>query len=304
MIQVESNKPYIPISVQEPPDVPSWVITLEINYHHLIDAIKASNKAFYDVGHVVRSIYPGVGSLAGCSENGDQYANAVIFASTVYARIGEELSLDGVKAEIPAVEMPESILTSKVGQFKDAHAFSPIKLYQYLIDRYGGKAKDMIRASVAAKFVNIFGHGRWSFVGTEHRPLWKNFLADSMKINKDFITGYDSCSVGDSWRAQPGFIDWNNSGCNSAKAIFRYLTDLFSLILDEDDRETLNNVLAGAHAMAENCGDGKTIAMGETCGSDRLRFTFRKDKLEVRFSKILFEKITTFVLDNQPQLKG
>lgn len=284
--------------VQEPPDVPKWVDTLDVGYQSLVDNVQRANRDFYNADKLLRSVVPNIYGLTGNFDQDTNYKNAQMVAAALYVKIGVELSLNGVIAEIPAQDLPEEFLPTDFKNFKDPHSFSPIKLYQYLFAKYAGNAaKTLVWGRMANAFAAHFGHGNWTW--THGNNDSDKFFALSFKQQNDHYTGYLSASVDvNALRPLANHICWKH---DSRDAIQQALNDFADLLHLADRSPALVETARKVAKSVANAANGMSTAYGQKVNhAGDLIFTFRKERLEVRFSTALFDIIRSFLLTHHP----
>lgn len=298
------------ISVQEPPDVPSWVSILDDNYRRLTESILKANAEFRAVKVACYNQVTGMYGLEGDHPPDTIHKNAHQFAAAVFLKLGEELALKGVKVEIPSKDLPEAILAAEYKNFNDPFSFSPIKLYQYLFEKYAGQnSRKLVQTRVAQAFVRHFGHHAWDYVGAvepdrARRPIFDNFLTKSFTETKNGYTGYLTTYEGNSFRPVAGRIHWKYDSANGVKQALYDLADL--LHLADRNPELVDFVrLAGDLAAGKTYGKEDDIPYGQRCAhqdpdTGEMVITFRKEKLEIRFSTGLLDIIRNFLLTHHP----
>lgn len=291
-------------TVQEPPDVPKWVDALETGYQTLTASILRSNHDFYHVNKIVRDLH--VHSIEGNFDQDLPHKNAHQFAAAVFKNLGDELAHKGVPVEIPGNDLPETILPMNLKDFKDPLSFSPIKLYQYLFNKYAGKnSQALVLGRVARGFTRAFGHNSWEFVpvGSERERLPKldTFFEKSFEQKGGFYNGYITATQGDTFGKIASMIDWKYDSRGEIRQNIENLADL--LVLTDSGKPFVNNIRLLAKLIGEKTG-GQDVAYGwRSIHGEDLLFTFRKERLEVKFSTAFMDDIRTFLLNNHPDFK-
>ena len=224
--------------VQEPPDVPKWVDALEDGYQRLANSVLRANIDFHQVTTVVRSLH--VHSIEGSFSEDVLHKNASQFAEAVFKNLGEELSLKGVPVVIPPNDLPESFLPMNIRDFKEPLTFSPIKLYQYLFEKYAGQNSQILVLSRAAQaFTRNFGHQGWEFVEASpervRQPKLDTFFEKSFEQKGDFYHGYIAATHGETLGAIANVIDWKYDSRGEISKALDNLADLLHLIDRGDD---------------------------------------------------------------------
>jgi hypothetical protein len=298
-------------TVQEPPDVPKWVDALETGYQTLTTSVMRANHEFYYTNKLVRSLH--VHSIEGAFSEDVLHKNAHQFAAAVFKNLGDELAHKGVPVEIPGNDLPETILPMNLKDFKDPLSFSPIKLYQYLFEKYAGKnSQALVLGRVARGFTRAFGHNAWEFaydgnsgdprdLERKRLPKLDTFFEKSFEQKGGFYNGYITATQGDTFGRIASMIDWKYDSRGEIRQNIENLADL--LVLTDSGKPFVNNIRLLAKLIGEKT-SGKDIAYGwRSIHGESLLFTFRKEKLEVKFSTAFMDDIRTFLLNHHPDFK-
>jgi hypothetical protein len=290
--------------VQEPPDVPKWVNALEDGYQRLTTSVMRANHEFHYTNMLVRNLH--VHSIEGNFNQDVLHKNASQFAEAVFKKLGEELSLKGVSVVIPPNDLPEKILPMNLKDFKDPLSFSPIKLYQYLFEKYAGQNSQILVLSRAAvAFTRNFGHHGWEFVdaGSERarQPKLDTFFEKSFEQKGDFYHGYITATPGETWGAIANMIDWKYDSRGQISQALNQLADLLHLVDRGDD---IVGVARTISTIVNDKASGQNIPYGQKAnhGNDMV-ITFRKGKMEFKFSTALMDVIRTFLLSYHPDFQ-
>jgi hypothetical protein len=298
------------IEVQEPPDVPLWVVVLDDAYQRLCESILKADAEFEGVKGDCRKQGILIHSLEGDFPKDTTFKNAHQFAAAVFTKLGEELALKGIKVEIPSNDLPDSILPAQFQQARDYRSFRPLKLYQYLFEKYAGRnAHKLVQSHAAKAFVRHFGHHSWDYVGAvepdrARRPILDNFIAKSFTEAKNGYVGHLTTYQGDSFRAAAGRIDWKYDSSNGVKLALYDLADLLQLA--DRNQGLIDFVrLTGDLVAAKTRGKDDDITYGQRCihqdpDSGEMLVIFRKEKLEIRFSTALLDIIRSFLITHHP----
>lgn len=290
--------------VQEPPDVPEWVDALEDGYQRLTSSVMRANHEFYHVNKVVRDLH--VHSIEGNFSEDVLHKNASQFAEAVINNLGQDLSLKGVPVVIPPNDLPESILPMNIKDFKEPRSFSPIKLYQYLFEKYAGQNSQILVLGRAAKaFTRNFGHQSWEFVEASpervRQPKLDTFFEKSFEQKGDFYHGYIAACPDHTWGAIANMIDWKYDSRGEISKALDNLADLLHLIDRGDD---IVGMVKTTSTIVSDKTKGQDTPYGQKMnhGND-IVITFRKGRLEFKFSTALMDAIRTFLLSYHPDFK-
>lgn len=308
--------------VQEPDDLPKWVVDLERGYELALENFIRAHSTYHEVDKIFKDFY--VSGIPLKCDFGDLNNFIDSLARCVVRRCEEEFAPSGTKLSIRE-ELPAHLVVKLSYNHRnpklwtgDPADFKIREIYKYLAAKYHTTSiVDTVAEQAAEELVDCIGQNALNY--TSANPHKRPEYHDANGSLKPFIERFDALHkktkkvVIYSKRMYEGYsnkdgIIWNSDSARSGVRLMTAMINVYNLIfrgvdVTNDNFKSFAEQIGGCMG-AIGAASGGLYPLGHEEGWGGYKAIFRKQALEIHITHDLHERIVKFLAQNLKLKKG